>query len=323
MNASASPSRGHDGHRDNPPLALAYGAFGIFAASVMDAVMKGMSGDYPVHELMVIRGLSALPFMTALAWREVGPRLFQPRRYGLILVRALIMCSSYIAFMLAIAAMPLADGVALYFTMPLFVAAFAGFILGERVPGYRWLAIALGFIGTLIMVEPGKTVFDPAALFALYSAAGYALGQVFARRLGVVITPGLLAFHQNLIYLSVACVLAVVFTVLGPFEETSKSLTFLTRPWVMPTWQDLLTVAALGPVLSVAMFCFTNAYRLGPATLVAPLKYTSMFWAVIFGYLFWNEMPSPYTLIGGAVVAAAGLYMLSRDRRAARLELPA
>ncbi|MFO1091488.1 MAG: DMT family transporter [Hyphomicrobiales bacterium] len=303
-------------YHDNPALALLYGSAGIFAASSMDAVMKGMSGSYPVHELMVIRGLSALPFMTMLAWREAGTQLFRPRRYPLIVMRGLLMCSAYIAFMMAIAAMPLADGVALYFTMPLFVAAFAGVVLGEHVPGYRWAAIAGGFVGTLIMVKPGSTVFDPAALFALYSAAGYALGQIFARRLGVVVTPGLLAFHQNLIYLTVAVVLATTTMMFGLHDSVTPSLAFLTRAWTMPPLHDLLIVAALGPVLSVAMFCFSSAYRLGPATMVAPLEYTSMFWAVVFGYLFWNDVPGWETIVGAAIVAGAGLYMLSRDRAA-------
>jgi drug/metabolite transporter (DMT)-like permease len=233
------------------------------------------------------------------------------------------MCSAYIAFMLALAALPMADAVGLYFTMPLFVAAFAGLVIGERVPGYRWIAIAIGFVGTLIMVKPETSVFDTAALFAIYSAAGYALGQVFARRLGVDVTPGVLAFHQNLIYLCVAVVLAIVFTGLGPLPGAGKSLEFLTRPWAAPPLHDLLIVAALGPVLAVAMFSFSNAYRLGPATLVAPLEYTAIFWAVIFGFLFWGDVPTAGTLAGAAIVAGAGLYMLARDRRAARLDLPA
>ena len=323
MTTGSVLSRGATAHRDNPSLALAWGAFGVFAASVMDAVMKGMSGAYPIHELMVIRGLSALPFMALLAWREAGPRLLRPRRYRLILVRGLLMCSAYIAFMLALAALPMADAVGLYFTMPLFVAAFAGLVIGERVPGYRWAAIAVGFAGTLIMVKPETSVFDVAALFAIYSAAGYALGQILARRLGPDVTPGVLAFHQNLIYLAVACVLAVMFTLLDLGEGIDRSFAFLTRPWVVPPLSDLLIVAALGPVLAIAMFAFSSAYRLGPATLVAPLEYTAMFWAVIFGFAFWGDTPTPATLAGAAIVAGAGLYMLSRDRRAARLDLPA
>src|SRR5262249_51071000 len=167
-------------------------------ASIMDAGMKGMSLRYPVHELMSLRALAAMPFLVFLAWREAGSCMFRPPRYPAIVLRSSVMCSAHPSYVLGPAAMPLADTAAIYFTMPLFVAALAGITLGERVPLHRIMAILVGFGGTVLTIRPRGNVLEPAAFLALYAAFGYAVGQLLARSLGAQVTPGVLAFHQNM-----------------------------------------------------------------------------------------------------------------------------
>jgi drug/metabolite transporter (DMT)-like permease len=301
--------------RDNPVLAALCACLAVLSASIMDAGMKSMSMRYPVHELMVLRALAALPFLTFLAWREAGSRLLRPPRYPMILLRSTVMCSAYTAYVMALAAMPLADTAAIYFTMPLFVAAFAGVTLGERVPLHRIIAILVGFSGSILTLRPRGDVFEPAALLALYSALGYATGQLLARSLGAQVTPGVLAFHQNIIYLVLALAMAAVFANVGSPLEMHPSIAFLTRPWGVPKTFDLGFVLLMGPLVTCSMYFFSLAYRIGQASFVAPFEYSAIIWAIIFGILFWGDIPSPTVLIGAALVAATGIYMLRRDTR--------
>jgi drug/metabolite transporter (DMT)-like permease len=301
--------------RDNPALAAVCACLAVLCASIMDAGMKSMSTRYPVHELMVLRALAAAPFLSFLAWREAGPRMFRPPRYAAIALRGSVMCSAYTSYVMAIAAMPLADTAAIYFTMPLFVAALAGMTLGERVPLHRIVAILVGFAGTVLTIRPRGDVFEPAALLALYAAFGYAIGQLLARSLGAQVTPGVLAFHQNVIYLVLALVMAAILSGVSSASGMHPSLAFLTRSWAAPRAADLAFVLLMGPLVTSSMYLFSLAYRLGQASFVAPFEYSAIFWAATFGILFWGDIPSLAVLIGGAMVASAGIYMLQRDAR--------
>jgi drug/metabolite transporter (DMT)-like permease len=264
---------------------------------------------------MFLRAVIALPLVAVIAWRESGPRLFRPKYYGLVLLRGVIMCSAYVSFVMAIAAMPLADAVAIYFTMPLFVAGLAGMTLGEKVPLHRVAAIVAGFAGTLLMVRPGGDMFDPAALLALYSAFGYGVGQLLARFVGAEVKPGVLSFHQNVIYLVLALLMAVLFSLVDLKAGMDPSLAFMVRPWAVPMKIDLGFVLAMGPLVTSSMYFFSLAYRIGPASFVAPFEYSGMIWAIVFGLLFWGDLPSLSTILGGTLVATAGIVMLRLDAR--------
>jgi drug/metabolite transporter (DMT)-like permease len=307
--------------RDNPALAALCACIAVLSASIMDAGMKGMSARYPVHELMVLRALAAVPFLTFLAWREAGPAMLRPPRYPMIVLRSTVMCSAYASYVMAVAAMPLADTAAIYFTMPLFVAALAGVTLGERVPLHRIVTILIGFAGTTLRLRPGGDVFEPAAFLALYSAFGYAVGQLLARSLGAQVTPGVLAFHQNIIYLVIALLMAILLS--GSSHVLSAahpSIAFLTRPWASLQPLDLAFVLIMGPLVTSSMYFFSLAYRIGQASFVAPFEYSAIIWAAIFGLVLWGDIPSPMVLVGAAVVAMAGIYMLRRDARQRGLE---
>ena len=138
---------------DNKARAAAFALLAVGLASTQDAVVKAMSGTYPVYETMIIRACVALPILGIWLAYTYGIRSLITPLWPRMLVRALILCSAYLAFILSIAAMPMANMVAIYFTMPFFVAGLAGPFLGERVPFYRWIAISAGFVGVIVMVR--------------------------------------------------------------------------------------------------------------------------------------------------------------------------
>ncbi|MBL8903256.1 MAG: DMT family transporter [Rhizobiales bacterium] len=306
-----SPSPG-----DNKARAAVLVLLAIGLASTQDAIIKAMSGTYPVYETMLIRGLTSLPILGVWLAYTHGLRTLLTPLWLRILIRALILCTAYLAFILAIAAMPIANMVAIYFTMPFFVAGLAGPFLGERVPYYRWIAIVAGFAGVIVMVRPGVQAFEPAALLALYSAFGYAIGQMMGRDLAQRVEPLVIANWQNAVYFIFAGVIGVIAQASGFAGESHKSLAFLTRPFVWPTLPDFLLLSAVGVLAAFAMMSFISAYKLAESNFVAPFEYSGMIWAVLFGLLFFNDFPDFWTWSGMAVVASAGLFMLFMDRRA-------
>ncbi len=300
---------------DHPALAVLCLCGAVALASSIDAIVKLLSGGYPVHQLLAVRTGTALPLLLVyVLWREGPPRV--PRNlWGLVIARGCIMATAYLGFAMSVATLPLASGVAIYFTMPLFVAALAGPVLGERVPAYRWLLIAIGFISVLVMIRPGSSVFEPAALLALYSAFGYGCSQLITRSLTSQVPSAILAFWGNAFYLLLAIVLALAFLNFGTSQNLHPSIAFLTRGWQTPNATDLALMVSTGLLSSAAMVLFATAYRLGEASFVAPFEYSSMLWATLYGIVLFADLPDIYTLAGGSAVACSGLMMLWLDRR--------
>jgi drug/metabolite transporter (DMT)-like permease len=304
---------------DNKLLAVlsACGAVGI--ATSGDTIVKWLSGDYPVHQVLIIRCLIGIPILTLIVHTNASLGSLWGPGTGLSLTRGFIMSSAYLAYILSIAAMPMADSVAIYFVMPLVVALLSGPMLGERVRLHRWIAILAGFIGVMIMINPGSGVLEPAALLALYSAIGYAISQTLARRVVRTVPPAAMAFHTNAAYLTVAVSLALLFAFVDMGHVVNKSLAFLTRPWQWPTFTDLTAMLLLGTTVAIAMVLFAVAYKSAESSFVAPFEYSAMFWAALFGFLVFGDVPGVRTLWGGAIVLFAGLFMLWMDRRIDRL----
>lgn len=304
---------------DNKLLAIlcVCGAIGI--ATSGDSVVKWLSGSYPVHQLLIIRCVVGIPILAFILYRNASLKSLTGPGTGLSMARGFILSSAYLAYILAIAAMPLADAVAIYFAMPLFVAIIAGPLLGERVRAHRWIAIIGGFIGVVIMINPGGGVLEPAALLALYSAAAYALSQTLARRIMATVPPAAMAFHNNAAYLTVAVALALIFTGLDIGAVHHKSLAFLTRPWHSMPMIEFAAAVLLGASVAIAMVLFATAYRNAESSFVAPFEYTSMFWAIALGFVVFGDVPGARTLWGGAIVLIAGLFMLWADRRIDRI----
>ena len=286
----------------------------VAISSTLDALMKWLSGAYPIHELMVVRCLVGFPLFVLYILYEGGLAGFRPPHLSFILLRGLILASANLAFYLAIAAIPIADAVSIYFAMPFFVAALVAPVLGERVLPHRWYAIIAGFLGVLVMIRPGQGVFEPAALLALWSALGYAIGQAMSRPLAGLVPSSVMAFYQNVVYFVVAVVLAAVFA-RGGFEGAlHPSLRFLSIPWTVPQAFDILLMVAFGVFSAAVMPLFVHAYKIAEVNFVAPFEYTAMFWAVMWGAALFGDFPDGFTWLGAAIVIGAGLFMVHMDR---------
>ena len=217
--------------------------------------------------------------------------------------------------MLAAATIPLADGVALFFTMPFFVAGLVPFLIGERVPLIRWVTIIIGFFGVIIMTRPGTSMFQKESLLAILCAFFYGMGQILTRRLDPSLPTSVTALWQGSVYTIFYLLLALFFGFGLVSPSGNASLDFLTRGWIIPEIPDLGLMLLAG-LLSCFQIPFQVAgYRYAESSFVAPFEYTAMIWAVFYGIIIFGDIPDSATIIGAIIVATAGLVMLRFDRK--------
>jgi drug/metabolite transporter (DMT)-like permease len=284
---------------------------GIFIFSLQDAIIKAVSGDYPLTQVVATRCLVSAPILLAMIHFEGGIGAIISPEFRTLAGRAALLLLAYTTYYMAFPALPLADAVALYFTVPLFTIALAAPLLGEAIGWRRISAVLVGFAGVLVMLRPGEGLFEPAALLSLFAAVTYALAMLLARKVGSSASATVMAFYQNGVYLAGALGMAAFFHLTDIHEASHKSLDFLVRPWVWPTLKDFLLLASCGVIAAVAMTLITQAYRVARASVVTSFEYTGMFWAPLWGFLFFGEIPYLTTIAGAALIVVAGLFALS------------
>ncbi|MGB8818352.1 MAG: DMT family transporter [Rhizobiaceae bacterium] len=282
---------------------------GVFVFTAQDTILKAVSGGYPLTEAMALRAIVAGPILAFLIWRSEGFAALG-RNAGFLFARAVVLFFAYFAYYLAFPALPLADAVALYFTVPLFVVALAGPYLGEKANAKIWGAVAIGLIGVAVMLKPRTGLFEPAALLSLFSAAAYASGQLMARKKGSTTSAAVFAFWQNGFFLAVALILPLVFASLDITTAPHPSLQFLVRPWVWPTQNDALLMLSCGVIAAAGTIFLVNGYRWAPANTAAAFEYTGLIWVSLFAFMFFGEVPGASTLTGALFIVAAGLLAL-------------
>lgn len=287
---------------------------GIAIFSVQDLILKLISGSYPLHEAMVLRSLTAFPCLLLITKAMDGNLrgLISPT-WPVMLLRGLLNFAAYTAYYLALAALPMATTVALYFTAPLMITLLSALVLKEQVSARRWLAVAAGFVGVVIMVQPGGDLFDWAALLPVFCGAAYAGSMVMARVMGARDSAAALAFWGNVAFLLCATALALVYGSGGHEGAGHPSLTFLTRGWVWPTVKDTALMCACGVIAAIGLTLLTQAYRIAANSTVAPFEFTFAFWGLLWGWLFWGDLPNTLGWLGIAIIIGAGLYVVRAD----------
>ncbi|UVC11701.1 DMT family transporter [Rhizobium sp. TH2] len=292
-------------------LGIGYLCLGILIFSIQDAIIKSVSGDYALTQVVSIRCLVSAPILLVMVHFDGGLSSLIGREFWKLVARSALMLVAYTTYYMAFPALPLADAVALFFTVPLFAMALAAPILGESIGWRRITAVAVGFVGVMVMLRPGAGLFEPAALLSLFSSVTYALAMLMARKMGTETSAPVMAFYQNGVYLTGALMIAGFFGAIGVHEAGHPSIDFLIRGWSMPNTRDFLLIASCGVIAAVAMTLLTNAYRIAKASVVTSFEYTGMLWAPLWGYLFFGEIPHLTTLAGAGLIIAAGMFALS------------
>jgi drug/metabolite transporter (DMT)-like permease len=290
---------------------------GIAVFSLQDVILKLLSADYPLYQAMVVRSLTAIPLLLGIVlWLDGRLGTITSRAWPWMLARGVLNFVAYTAYYLGLAALPMADTVALFFTAPLFITLAAALFFRERIGPTALLALAAGFAGMLLIFNPTGSLFDPAALLPVLGALGYALSQLAARVLGRTETAAAMTFWGNLSFLAGALLLAAIYGAGGHAGTAHPSLAFLTRGWQPMPFGDLALFMACGAIAAVGLSLLTQAYRIAPSATIAPFEYSFIIWGVLWGWVFWDQLPGAGAWAGIALLIGAGLLVIRAEAAA-------
>jgi len=286
--------------------------------SLQDIAVKWIGGDYPVLEIVIFRSLIALP-CTFIFLRYEGIRgLPTTQQSRLEYLRGFFLFLSFTTYMMAVAALPLADVAAIRNSAPLMITFLSVVWLGEKVDSRHWLALFVGFLGVLLIVKPGSANFNLGSVFALIATLFYALNVMITRKLQRTDSSATMAYYSSFVYLIAAFILAPLVMMIGEIPGVHPSVAFLFRTWTIPARLDLFIMAGLGLVWAAGMYFVARAYSLAPASVVAPFEYAPLLFNMMWGFLFWREIPKLSTLAGAFLTLSSGLYILYREQRRTR-----
>ena len=299
---------------DAPARGIVLLVVGLSFFSLQDVMIRFLSGGYSVLEILFLRGLVAISLIVAVAASQGNLRSVVPNRWRLHVVRGVLSFVCFTAYYLALVAMPLAEVSAITFTMPLFLTAFSVPFLGEQVGVRRWCAVVVGLTGILFIMRPGVGVMDPAALLAVVAAITYAFTQLLVRRMAPTENAVSMVVSTVTVAIVSSAVVGLVFTI-GDFGDAidHRSYRFLAAPWVIPVGGDMVLIAAIGLITAVGFYMLTECYRISRASVLAPFEYSYLPWAILWGYVFWKEVPDGFAMVGIALVAGSGLYVVHRE----------
>ncbi|MBM3569380.1 MAG: DMT family transporter [Alphaproteobacteria bacterium] len=286
-------------NRPLPAIACMVAAVTVF--SLLNAGIKLTGSTIPVLQQMFFRNAGAfLPILVVLI-ATGGMAQLRTRRLGDHGKRAGIGLVSQFCFFYAFAHLPLADVVATGFAAPLFLTALAPFLLGESVGWRRWSAVAVGFAGVLLLLQPGQGGGD------YLSGAGYA---------GPILLGGTVLYALVMVMLRQLGSTEASVTIVFYFSATATVGLGLALPlvWVTPAdWREWAILIGLGVFGGIGQILMTQAFRLAPASIVAPFDYSQILWAVLLGHFIWSEWPTALGWSGVGLVIASGLYILHRE----------
>jgi drug/metabolite transporter (DMT)-like permease len=268
---------------------------GILLFSLNDVMGKWLVATYSVGQVLLIRSAAALLILLPFIWRGGIRPLISVERPGMQVLRVVLSSAEVYCFYFAVITLPLADVMTYWLAAPIYVAALSPLLLGEQVGWRRWTAIFIGFAGVLVALQPSAATLTLPALISIAGSFCFAFMMLSGRALRG--TP-----DKTLVFWQVVGAGAIGL-VTAPFG------------WVTPTAFDFSLLALLGVVAMGAHMLVNRALKLADAATVTPFQYTLLLWAVVFGWLVFDDVPRPAMLIGAAIIVAAGLFIFFRERK--------
>lgn len=266
--------------------------FAIFA--VHDVLVRVVGGSFSPFQMLFFTSLLSFPLLTIVLVQDTTEGTMRPLHPWWVALRSLVMVGASICAFFAFATLPLAQVYAVLFMVPLLVTLMSIPLLGEKVGPHRAVAILVGLIGVIVVVQPGSAELSLGHLAAICAAFGAALQSVISRKIGNDERP----------------IVMMLFPLLAIFVTMGSSLAFVYEPMALT---DLVGMAGIAILGFIATFCLVAAYRKGEAAIVAPMQYSQILWATVFGTWLFNEHVTQPVLIGSGLVIISGLYIVARE----------
>lgn len=273
-----------------------------FAFSLMAAIARWLGDAYPLGQVVFFRASFALvPIAGLMLVNHTGLRELKTQRPLSHLLRSMAGVCAMFSYFSALTYLPLADVTAIGFASPLFVVALAALVLGEQVHVYRWSAVAVGFVGVLIMVSPhlgaGSAQSPILGLVLAFAAAIFAAFAMIAiRRMASTESATAIALY---------------------FQLTCAAVSLATLPfaWVTPDSKGWLLLVLMGVLGGFGQLFMTNSYRFAQASVIANFDYVAMIWAIVLGWILFGELPAPAVYVGSVIVIGSGIFIAWRERQ--------
>ncbi len=265
----------------------------VCAFSIMDVIVK-WSDDYPVGQVLFFRGFFGIIPLLFLIPKERHFDFYKTARPILHFKRCLAGLIALISIFIALRNLPLATVVSISFAAPIFTTIFSIFLLNEKVGLYRWLAVIVGFIGIVIISEPGLSSLNLYYIYPVIFCLGLSYVAIAIRKLSSTEPVWLISFF---------------------FSFSIMILSFFSfyQKWIMPDFLDLFLLSMIGILGGFANLWLSQSYKLSEVSLVTPLKYLALVFAIIFGYFIWDEVPTSKTLIGATLVILSSIIIFKRE----------
>ena len=274
-------------------LGFLYMFMSICAFSVMDVIVK-WSVDFPIGQVLFFRGFFGIVFYFFVIPKERFHNFYRTERPGLHALRCISGLIALVAIFIALRELPLATVVSISFAAPIFTTILSIFLLSEKVGAYRWLAVLIGFIGIIVITEPGISELNIYYIFPVIFCLGLSYVAITIRQLSSTEPVWLISFY---------------------FSLSITLLSFFTIPqgWVMPSFDHFVLLSFIGIFGGVANLWLSQSYKHSEVSLVTPLKYLALVFAITFGYFIWGEIPTIKTLAGAFLVIISTLIIFRRE----------
>lgn len=287
--------------------------------AINDATVKFMSGDFSLPQLMFLRSIIAMAVILLVLAPLEGQKLtLRGGRRRVLIIRGILMVFANLFFFLGIAVLPIADTVGVFFICPLLILALSVLFLKETAGPRRWAAVGVGLLGVLIMLRPGGDGFQVALILPILAASCYAILQVMTRAIGDAVAATTMALYLQMTFFVMMGAMGLAFGA-GQFDGLGGELfAFLVRPWIWPVLSDLPLFLIVGLATAGSNYFVSQAYRLGEASLVAPLEYVALPIGVFFGVVIFGDWPSLNSWAGMTLIVGAGLFVVWRESLSSR-----
>jgi drug/metabolite transporter (DMT)-like permease len=292
--------------RDNLKLAIAAILAACFSLSLGDALIKQQSVAFVIWQIFVMRSVIAIPFLIYFVRISSCAVPIKPMLPGWTLLRSMILVLMWIFYFAALPHIELAIAAAAYYTLPIFITLFAAIFLGEKITAKGWLAILLGFTGTLFILQPQADDFNPYALLPLVSALCYAGAMIITRSKCQREKPTVLSLWLNISFVGVGALALLLLKLWNPGAELIALNPFLLGAWT-PMWLDEWRVMAiLAIAIVIGSVGAAIAYQNGPSSIIATFDFAYVGFAAIWGFVLFAEVPGPQVSSGIILIVIAG-----------------
>ncbi|MBO6638285.1 MAG: DMT family transporter [Roseitalea sp.] len=294
------------GRADRVPFAVTVIIVTVLILSLGDALIKFTSGAFAIWQIFVLRSLIVLPVLAGLLWWTARDALSLPPSLGWAVLRSVLLVGMWIAYYLALPRLDLSVAAAVYYTLPIFITLFSALLIGDRISPLGWAAVLLGFFGVLLILRPDASDFNPYALLPLVAAILYALAMILTRTRCRNVHPLMLSLLLNISFVVAGLVAtaAIALSVTDPREG------FLLGPWAAMGFGEWVAMALLACAILVGSVGAAIAYQNAPPAVIGTFDFGYVAFALVWGLVFFAEVPDIWSLIGMTLIVMAGVMVL-------------